>query len=130
MNNAKNFIFTQLKGLSITFKPVEKGKDRPVQTMIFNAFQQGQWGLEVLTTIRYTTKNSSNPTVAMRWLSLARVMEYVAQAAEQSYVDDEQLPIASPAQTSNEEVDLGEAGEEVVVVEKKGKKQKGQVATA
>ena len=116
--------------MSITFKPVEKGKDRPVQTMTFNEFQQGQWGLEVLTTIKYTTKNSANPTVATRWLSLARVMEYVAQAAEQSYVDDDQLPTASPAQASNEKVDLGEAGEDVVVVEKKGKKQKGQVATA
>lgn len=130
MNNAKNFIFTQLKGLSITFKPVEKGKDRPVQTMTFTEFQNGQLGLEVLTTIKYTTKNSANPTTATRWLSLARVMEYVAQAAEQSYVDDEQLPIASPAQASNVNVELGEEGEEAVVEVKEKKGKKGQVATA
>lgn len=122
MNNAKNFVFNQFKGLSITFKPVEKGKDRPVQTMTFNDFQTGQFGLEVATTITYTTKNSANPTTVTRLLSLARVMEYVAQAAEQSYVDSENLPTASPATstaTAIEEVE--EAIEEVVEV-KNGKR--------
>lgn len=121
MNNAKSFIQNHLKGLSITFKPIEKGKDRPVQTMTFTDFQQGQYGIEVYTTIKYTTRNSTTPTVATRWLSLARVMEYVAQAAEQTYVDDEQLPTASPAQASaTEVVDLGEPEVEAPK-QKKGK---------
>lgn len=124
MNNAKNFVFNQLKGLSITFKPVEKGKDRPVQTMTFNDFQTGQFGLEVETTITYTTKNSSNPTIAKRLLSLARVMEYIAQAAEQSYVDREDQPTASPATSTAVAIEeTEEEVAEVVVPEvKKGKK--------
>ena len=124
MNNAKSFIFNQLKGLSITFKPVEKGKDRPVQTMTFNDFNVGQFGLEVETTIVYTTKNSSNPTTARRLLSLARVMEYVAQAAEQSYVDAENLPTASPATSTVNAVE--EIEEAVEVVEEVKKSKKGQ----
>lgn len=122
MNNAKNFVFNQLKGLSITFKPVEKGKDRPVQTMTFNDFQVGQFGLEVATTITYTTKNSANPTTATRLLSLARVMEYVAQAAEQSYVDSENLPTASPATSTATAIEETEEAVEVVAEVKKGKK--------
>lgn len=123
MNNAKNFVLNQVKGLSITFKPVEKGKDRPVQTMTFGEFQVGQYGLEVDTTISYKTKNSQTTTTARRFLSLARVMEYIAQAAEQSYVDQDELPTASPAQYSAKEpVDLGEPEVEVVE-QKKGKKQ-------
>lgn len=128
MNNAKSFIFNQLKGLSITFKPVEKGKDRPVQTMTFNDFTIGQFGLEVETTITYTTKNSSNPTTAKRLLSLARVMEYVAQAAEQSYVDAENLPTAAPTTstaTTIEEVEGEEAVEVVAEVKKSKKGQRG-----
>lgn len=123
MNNAKSFVLNQVKGLSITFKPLEKGKDRPVQTMTFGEFQIGQYGLEVDTTISYKTKNSQTTTTARRFLSLARVMEYIAQAAEQSYVDAEELPTASPAQAAaTEPVELGEE-EPAVVVEKKGKKQ-------
>jgi hypothetical protein len=102
MNNAKNFVFNQLKGLSITFKPVEKGKDRPVQTMTFNDFTIGQWGLEVDTIIVYKTKNSSTTTTARRLLSLARVMEYVAQAAEQSYTDADVLPTEAPVAESQQ----------------------------
>lgn len=125
MNNAKNFVLNQVKGLSITFKPIEKGKDRPVQTMTFGDFQIGQYGLEVDTTISYKTKNSQTTTTAQRFLSLARVMEYIAQAAEQSYVDADALPTASPAQSSaTEPVDLGEPE---VEVKKKGKKQGARV---
>lgn len=122
MNNAKNFVFNQLKGLSITFKPVEKGKDRPVQTMTFNDFTVGQFGLEVETTIVYTTKNSANPTTAKRLLSLARVMEYIAQAAEQSYVDAENLPAPAPATSTAVAIEEVEEAIEEVVEVKKGKK--------
>lgn len=124
MNNAKNFVLTHLKGLSITFKPEEKGKDRPVQTMTFNDFQMGQFGLEVDTTITYTTKNSSTPTTARRLLSIARVMEYVAQAAQQSYVDADQLPTAAPGSSEEavaEEV-IAEEPVAEVVSKKKGKR--------
>jgi hypothetical protein len=126
MNNAKNFVLNQLKGLSITFKPVEKGKDRPVQTMTFNEFTIGQFGLEVDTTIVYTTKNSQNPTTARRLLSLARVMEYVAQAAEQSYVDAENLPSPAPATSTATPIEEVEEVPEVAEVStKKGKRQRG-----
>lgn len=112
MNNAKSFLFAHLQGLSITFKPVEKGKDRPVQTMKFGEFQQGQFGLEVDTTITYTTKNSSTPTTARRFLSIARALEYVAQAAEQTYMDAENLPVAAPGGGTDDDDD--EAGTSVL----------------
>ena len=114
MNNAKNFVFNQLKGLSITFKPVEKGKDRPVQTMTFHDFTIGQYGLEVDTTIAYKTKNSSTVTTARRLLSLTRVMDYIAQAAEQTYADAEEVPTSSSTSNVTEVEEVAEV--------KKGKK--------
>ena len=92
MNNALSLIKISLIGTSITFKPVEKGKDRPVQTMFFRDLTMGQYGLVIDTVISYKTKNSSTTTTVSRLLSLARVMEYVAQAAEQTYVDEEIQP--------------------------------------
>lgn len=126
MNNAKSFVLKGLKGLSITFKPVEKGKDRPVQTMTFNDFQTGQFGLEVDTTITYKTKNSQTPTTARRFLSLARVMEYIAQAAEQSYADAENEPVASPGSSHEAAVEDIKQQDEVAA----GKKKKRADATA
>lgn len=107
MNNAQVFLYTHLKGLSITFKPIEKGKDRPVQTMTFNEFHIGQFGLEVETSIAYKTKNSDKVTTATRLLSIARVMEYVAQAAQQTYED-------AVVETVATEVATDEAPEEVL----------------
>ena len=125
MNNALNFI-NGLIGTSITFKPIEKGKDRPVNTITFNSLQKGQYGLEFMATFQYTTKGSTTPTTVTRILSVTRAMEYIAQASEQEH---EQQPSAASTSESTDNffaednIQRIEADTAAVIKNKKNKKQ-------
>ena len=128
MNNTFEFLQTQLIGLTITFKPIEKGKDRPVNTMTFLDFHTGQYGLEVNTRISYTVKGATVPTTVTRMLSLFRVMEYIAQAAEQTATPNQDI-VVTPTETVTqpaEELEPTEELEPVEEVQEKGKRKRNK----
>lgn len=95
MNTASNFL-NGLLHLTITLKPFDRIRDRPIQTMTFLAFVDGPYGMEVVTEIKYKTKGSTIPTTISRNVSISKAMEYLAQAAEQGYPDQESTAPTDP----------------------------------
>ena len=98
MNNAQSFV-QSLIGMAITFKPVEKGKDRPVQTIHFGEIvdmpiSSGGTVPAFQVTLIFSGKRGIIKTE--RQISVARALEYVAQAAEQADQNYEEVVYVAP----------------------------------
>lgn len=83
MNNAQKFV-SGLVGFKFTFKPVEKGKDRPVQTIEIHEqttmpISSGGEVPAFNCTLTFAGKRGCIQT--QRQISVARMLEYVGQAA-------------------------------------------------
>ena len=96
MNNAQAFVLS-LVGTSITFKPIEKGKDRPVQTIHFGEMvdlpiSSGGTVKAFKTTIIFNGKRGIIKRECE--ISVARALEYVAQAANATENYDEVIYVA------------------------------------
>lgn len=91
MNNAQNFV-AGLVGFSFTFKPVEKGKDRPVQTINIHEstdMQISSGGTVPAFNCTLTFAGKRGIIQTKRQISVARMLEYVGQAASETEVHEE-----------------------------------------
>ena len=83
MNNAQQFV-ASLVGFSFTFKPIEKGKDRPVQTINIEDFTEmpiSSGGTVPAFNCTLTFAGKRGIIQTKRQISVARMLEYVGQAA-------------------------------------------------
>ena len=122
MNNAQNFV-AGLVGLTFTFKPVEKGKDRPVQTINIHdltdmPISSGGTVPAFNCTLTFAGKRGTIQT--KRQISVARMLEYVGQAASETEVHEEVVYVAPPPKEKKEKAPKAE---KPVKEKKKSKKQ-------
>jgi hypothetical protein len=121
MNNAQNFV-QSLVGFSFTFKPIEKGKDRPVQTINIHdtcdmPISSGGTVPGFNCTLTFAGKRGTIQT--QRQISVARMLEYVGQAASDPTIHEEVIYVAPPPKEKKEKV----VKEKPVKEAKKTKKQ-------
>lgn len=96
MNNAQEFV-ASLVGQTITFKPIEKGKDRPVQTIKFGEIVDmpiSTGGTVPAFNVQLTFSGKRGIIQTARQISVARALEYVGQAASATEVYDEIVYVA------------------------------------
>lgn len=98
MNNAQKFV-SSLIGLTFTFKPVEKGKDRPVQTITIHEpvdmpISSGGTVPAFKCTLTFASKRGTIQTE--RQISVARMLEYLGQAASDP-TEYEEVVYTAPA---------------------------------
>lgn len=126
MNNAQNFV-QSLVGFSFTFKPIEKGKDRPVQTINIHEItdmpiSSGGTVPAFNCTLTFAGKRGTIQT--QRQISVARMLEYVGQAASDPTEHEEVIYVAPPPKEKKEKV----VKEKPVKAAKEAKKSKKQLA--
>lgn len=122
MNNAQAFV-ASLVGFSFTFKPLEKGKDRPVQTIDIHELtdmpiSSGGTVPAFNCTLTFAGKRGTIQT--QRQISVARMLEYVAQAASDP---TEYEPVIYVAPPPKEKAPKAPKAEKPVKEKKKSKKQ-------
>lgn len=110
MNNASKFV-ASLVGFSFTFKPVEKGKDRPVQTIKIHELtdmpiSSGGTVPAFNCTLTFAGKRGTIQTA--RQISVARMLEYVAQAASDPTEHAEVIYVAPPPKEKKEKAPKAE----------------------
>lgn len=96
MNNAQEFV-ASLTGQTITFKPIEKGKDRPVQTIHFKDIVDmpiSTGGTVPAFNVVLIFAGKRGIIQTNRQISVARALEYVGQAASATEQYDEIVYVA------------------------------------
>ena len=132
MNNAQKFVGS-LVGQSITFKPVEKGKDRPVQTILFGEQCElpiSSGGTVPAFNVTLTFAGKRGVIQTQRQISTARALEYVAQAAEQADQNYEEVVYVAPEPKEKPVKEPKVKAEKVVKEKAKTKKQLREEAEA
>lgn len=110
MNNAQAFV-QGLIGFKFTFKPIEKGKDRPVQTIHIHEqmempISSGGTVPAFNCTLTFAGKRGTIQTA--RQISVARMLEYVAQAASDPTDYEEVIYVAPPPKEKKEKAPKAE----------------------
>lgn len=110
MNNAQAFV-QGLIGFKFTFKPIEKGKDRPVQTVEIHdltdmPISSGGTVSAFNCTLTFAGKRGNIQT--QRQISVARMLEYVGQAASDPEVYEEVVYTAPPPKEKKEKAPKAE----------------------
>lgn len=122
MNNAQAFV-QGLVGFKFTFKPIEKGKDRPVQTVEIHdqcemPISSGGTVPAFNCTLTFAGKRGNIQT--KRQISVTRMLEYVGQAASDPTEHEEVIYVAPPPKEKKEKAPKAE---KPVKEKKKSKKQ-------
>lgn len=110
MNNASKFV-ASLVGFSFTFKPVEKGKDRPVQTINIHELTDmpiSSGGTVPAFNCTLTFAGKRGIIQTQRQISVARMLEYVGQAASETEVHEEVVYVAPPPKEKKEKAPKAE----------------------
>lgn len=122
MNNASKFV-ASLVGFSFTFKPIEKGKDRPVQTIDIHELTEmpiSSGGTVPAFNCTLTFAGRRGVIQTKRQISVTRMLEYVGQAASETEVHEPVIYVAPPPKEVKEKAPKAEKPAKVA---KKSKKQ-------
>lgn len=110
MNNASKFV-AGLVGFSFTFKPIEKGKDRPVQTIVIHDITEmpiSSGGTVPAFNCTLTFAGKRGTIQTKRQISVTRMLEYVGQAASETEVHEEVVYMAPPPKEKKEKAPKAE----------------------
>ena len=110
MNNAQQFV-ASLVGFSFTFKPIEKGKDRPVQTINIEDLTEmpiSSGGTVPAFNCTLTFAGKRGIIQTKRQISVTRMLEYVGQAASDPTEHEEVIYVAPPPKEKKEKAPKAE----------------------